>query len=165
MVESQLRQLSDSVSTNKEKRLCMEGDLTTLTKKTRVHPSQSYAETLKTAIGEQQKKLAVKLPPASTDHSRKHRMRKVEYGTVKRMSQESLTRLLKQASKQSTRHLVDDVAMQERSDANSIANDSSFEVPRYLQRKNNRRMTQKTLTGTASSSDTFMAARNGNSVR
>ncbi|KAI0238796.1 hypothetical protein LSAT2_010457, partial [Lamellibrachia satsuma] len=98
-VESQLRQLNDSVSTNTEKRLRMEGDLTTLTKKAASTPSQSYAETLKIGTGEQQKKLAVKLPPASTDHSRKHRMRKVESGTVKRVSwqaprQGSLTRLL-----------------------------------------------------------------------
>ncbi|KAI0208450.1 hypothetical protein LSAT2_006877, partial [Lamellibrachia satsuma] len=100
VVESQLRQLSDSVSTNKEIRLRMEGDLTTLTKKSASIPSQSYAETLKTATGGQEKKLAVKLPPTSTDHSRKHRMRKVDYGTVKRMSQGSLTRLLKQASNQ-----------------------------------------------------------------
>ena len=45
-----------------------------------------------------------------------------------------------QASKQSTRHLVDDFATQECSDANSIADDSDepFEVPRYLQPKNER---------------------------
>ncbi|KAI0211012.1 hypothetical protein LSAT2_004208, partial [Lamellibrachia satsuma] len=83
MVESQLRELNDSISMNTEKRL---RDLTTLTKKAVSTPSQSYAETLKTATGEQQKKLAVKLPPASTNHSRKHRMRKVESGTVKQVS-------------------------------------------------------------------------------
>ena len=86
MVESQLRELNDSISTNTEKRLRMEGDLTTLTKKAASTPSQSYAETLKTATGEQQKKLAVTLPTASTDHLRKHRMRKVESGTVKQVS-------------------------------------------------------------------------------
>ena len=76
VMESQLRQLSDSVSTNTDKRLRMEGDVTTLIKKAATTPSQSYTETLKTATGEQQKKLAVKLPPASTDHSRTHRMEK-----------------------------------------------------------------------------------------
>ena len=175
VVESQLRQLNDSISRNTEKRLRMEGDLTTLTKKAATIPSQSYAETLKTVTGEQQKKLAVKLPPASTDHSRKHRMRKVESGTVKRvrwqaprvMSESRVVDSTTQASKQSTRHLIDNVATQERSGANSIADDSDkpFEVPRYLQRKNKRRITQKMLTGPAASSDTFVAARNGNSVR
>ena len=43
--------------------------------------------------------------------------------------------------------------------------DKPFNVPRYLQRKNERHIVQKTLTGTATSKDTFMAARNGNSVR
>ena len=83
------------------------------------------------------------------------------------MNESRVVDLTTQASKLSTRHLVDDVAMQERSGANSIADDSDkpFEVPRYLHRKNKRCMTQKMLTGTATSSDIFMAARNGNSVR
>ena len=83
------------------------------------------------------------------------------------MNESRVFDLTTQASKLSTRHLVDDVAMQERSGANSIADDSdkSFEVPLYLQRKNKRCITQKMLTGTAASSDIFMAARNGNSVR
>ena len=83
------------------------------------------------------------------------------------MSESMVVDSTTQTSKQSTRHLVDDVATQERSDANSTAADSDkpFEVPRCLQRTNERCMTQKTLTGTAASSDTSMAARNGNSVR
>ncbi|KAI0239977.1 hypothetical protein LSAT2_009314 [Lamellibrachia satsuma] len=45
VVENQLLQLSDSVSTNTEKHLRMEGDLTTLTKKTASTPSQSCVST------------------------------------------------------------------------------------------------------------------------
>ena len=41
------------------------------------------------ALKRKKKKLAVKLPPASTDHSRKHRMRKVESGTVKRVNRQA----------------------------------------------------------------------------
>ena len=52
-------------------------------------------------------------------------------------------------------------------DANSIADESDkpFDVQRYFQRTNERLMTQKTLTGTAASSDTFMTAINCISVR
>ena len=137
VVESQLRQLSDSVSTNTEKRLCMEGDLYTLTKKAASIPSQSYAETLKTATGEQRKKLAVKLTLASKDHSRTHRMRKVEYGTVKRVSRQA-PRFMNESRGVDSTTQADD-------------SDKPFDVPRCLQRKNERRITQKTVTGTATS--------------
>jgi len=52
-----------------------------------------------------------------------------------------------------------DIDTGNRIDVNSTANDS-VEVPHYLLSKNVKRITQNTITGTATSSDTFMAARN-----
>lgn len=170
VLESQLRQLSDSVSTNTEKRLRMEGDISTLAKKAASTPSRSYAETLKTSTDKQQKKLTVKLTPASTDQSGKHRKKKVASGTVKRTSRQA-PRVASESRTVGSTTVVDsaalvvnDVDTQGRIDVNSSAGDS-FEIPSYLRRKNERRMAKKTVTGTATASETLMAARNGQSVR
>ena len=92
-------------------------------------------------------------------------MRKLESGTVKRVSRQAprVMRVIDSTTQASKRSTISFTMLPRKNAADD--SDKPFDVPRYLQRKNERRIAQKTLTGMATSKDTLMAARNGNSVR
>lgn len=133
-------------------------------------PSQSYFEVLKTMTDGQQKKQTVKMPHTITKQSRKHRANKDYSGLIEQVSWHTLpakdetgTRSVSgdssQTTQQSSIHPDDDISTRGRIGVDSTLDDASnpYQIPRYIQEKINKRLNQKTVTGTATSSDTGMA--------